>query len=59
LFGKVGVTKEEIQPNLSNLGTASQVPEIDFNESFAPILNDSSFRIMLIAKIVWNMTYCG
>jgi hypothetical protein len=34
----------------------SQVPEIDFSESFAPFLNDVSFRIMLIAKLVWNMT---
>jgi hypothetical protein len=34
----------------------SQVPGIDFSESFAPVLNDVSFRIMLIAKLVWNMT---
>jgi hypothetical protein len=34
----------------------SQVPGIDFNESFATILNDASFRIMLIAKLVWDMT---
>jgi hypothetical protein len=34
----------------------SQVPGIDFSESFAPALNDVSFRIMLIAKIVWDMT---
>jgi hypothetical protein len=34
----------------------SQVPGIDFSESFAPILNDVSFRIMLIAKLVWYMT---
>jgi hypothetical protein len=34
----------------------SQVPGIDFNQSFAPVLNDVSFRIMLIAKVVWNMT---
>jgi hypothetical protein len=33
-----------------------QVPGIDFTESFAPVLNDVSFRIMLIAKLVWNMT---
>jgi hypothetical protein len=31
-------------------------PGIDFSESFAPVLNDVSFRIMLIAKLVWNMT---
>jgi hypothetical protein len=34
----------------------SKVPGIDFSESFAPVLNDESFRIMLIAKLVWNMT---
>jgi hypothetical protein len=34
----------------------SQVPGIDFNQSFAPVLNDVSFRVMLIAKIVWDMT---
>jgi hypothetical protein len=34
----------------------SQVSKIDFNEIFAPILNDVSFRIMLIAKLVWDMT---
>jgi hypothetical protein len=34
----------------------SQVPGIDFSELFAPVLNDVSFRIMLIAKFVWDMT---
>jgi hypothetical protein len=34
----------------------NQVPGIDFSGSFAPVLNDVSFRIMLIAKLVWNMT---
>jgi hypothetical protein len=34
----------------------SQVPGIDFIAVFAPVLNDISFRIMLIAKPVWNMT---
>jgi hypothetical protein len=32
------------------------VPGIDFSESFAPVLNDVSFRIMLIVKLVWDMT---
>jgi Reverse transcriptase (RNA-dependent DNA polymerase) len=32
-----------------------QVPGINFNESFAPVINDVSFRIMLIAKIVWGL----
>jgi hypothetical protein len=34
----------------------SKIPGIDVNESFAPVLNDVSFGIMLIAKLVWNMT---
>jgi hypothetical protein len=34
----------------------SQVPGIDFSEIFAPVLNDLSFRIMVIVKLVWNMT---
>jgi hypothetical protein len=34
----------------------SQVSGIDFSESFAAVLNDVSFRIMLIANLVLNMT---
>jgi hypothetical protein len=34
----------------------SQVPGMDFSESFAPVLIDVSFRIMLFAKLVWDMT---
>jgi hypothetical protein len=33
----------------------SQVPEIDFNESFAPVVNDVIFQIMLIAKLIWKL----
>jgi hypothetical protein len=33
----------------------SQIPEIDFNESFAPVINDVSFRIIFIAKLIWNL----
>jgi hypothetical protein len=33
-----------------------QVPGINFDEGFAPFLNDVSFRIMLIAELVWDMT---
>jgi hypothetical protein len=29
---------------------------VDFTESFAPVLNDVSFRLMLISKFVWDMT---
>jgi hypothetical protein len=34
----------------------SQVPGVDFTESFAPVLNDVSFKLMLISKLVWDMT---
>jgi Reverse transcriptase (RNA-dependent DNA polymerase) len=34
----------------------SQVPGVDFTESYAPVLKNVSFRIMLIAKLVWEMT---
>ena len=33
----------------------SQLPGLDFNGSFAPVVNDVSFRILLIAMIVWNL----
>jgi hypothetical protein len=34
----------------------SQVPGIDFSESFAPVLNDIIIRFILIAKFIWKMT---
>ena len=33
----------------------SQVPGVDFNDSFAPVVNDVSFRVLLIAKLVWKL----
>ena len=33
----------------------TQIPGIDFNESFAPVINNVSFRIMLIAKVMWGL----
>jgi hypothetical protein len=36
----------------------SQVPGVDFNDSFAPVINDVSFRIMLIAKLIWDLKAC-
>jgi hypothetical protein len=33
----------------------SRIPGINFNENFAPVINDVSFRIMLIAKLIWNL----
>jgi hypothetical protein len=32
-----------------------KVPGVDFNESFAPVIHALSFRILLIAKLFWNM----
>jgi Reverse transcriptase (RNA-dependent DNA polymerase) len=32
-----------------------QIPGIDFNESFAPVVNNVSFQIMLIAKLIWDI----
>jgi hypothetical protein len=34
----------------------SQVSGVDFTDSFAPVINDVSFRLMLISKLVWDMT---
>jgi hypothetical protein len=28
---------------------------VDFTESFTPVLNDVSLRLMLISKLIWNM----
>jgi hypothetical protein len=33
----------------------SRVLEIDFNISFYPVINDVSFQIILIEKIIWNL----
>jgi hypothetical protein len=33
----------------------SQVPGVDFNESFVLVIDDASFRIMLIAKLIWGL----
>jgi Reverse transcriptase (RNA-dependent DNA polymerase) len=33
----------------------SQILGIDFDESFAPNVINVSFRIMLIAKLIWNL----
>jgi Reverse transcriptase (RNA-dependent DNA polymerase) len=33
----------------------SQVPGMYFNESFAPVINDLSFRIMLVSKLIWDL----
>jgi hypothetical protein len=33
----------------------SQIPGVDFNESFAPVVNDVSFIIILSAKLLWDL----
>jgi hypothetical protein len=33
----------------------SQVPAFDFNDIFAPVVNDVKFQILLIAMLVWNL----
>jgi hypothetical protein len=33
----------------------SQIPGVDFNESFAPVVNDVSFGIILTAKLLWDL----
>jgi Reverse transcriptase (RNA-dependent DNA polymerase) len=33
----------------------NQTPGIDFNEGFAPVINDVSFHIILIVKIMWGL----
>jgi hypothetical protein len=33
----------------------SQVPGLEFNDSFAPVMNDVIFLILLIAMLVWNL----
>jgi hypothetical protein len=35
----------------------SQIPVIDFNESFAPVINEISYQIMVIAKLIWNLEF--
>ena len=33
----------------------SQVPGVDFSESFAPVVNDITFHILLVAMIAWGL----
>jgi hypothetical protein len=34
----------------------SQIPGVDFTDNFAPVINDVTYRILLVASIVWNLT---
>jgi hypothetical protein len=33
----------------------SQIPGVNFNESFDPVVNDVSFGIILSAKLLWDL----
>ena len=33
----------------------SQVLGLNFNDSFAPVVNDVTFQILLVAMLVWNL----
>jgi Reverse transcriptase (RNA-dependent DNA polymerase) len=33
----------------------SQVPGVNFNESYAPVINNVSFQVLLIAKLIWGL----
>ena len=33
----------------------SQIPGVDFTESYAPVINDVSWRILLVAKMLWGL----
>jgi hypothetical protein len=32
-----------------------QIPGVDFTESCAPVINDVTWRILIVAKMVWNL----
>jgi Reverse transcriptase (RNA-dependent DNA polymerase) len=33
----------------------SQVPGVNFQESFAPEINDVTFRVLLVVMLTWNL----
>jgi transposase InsO family protein len=33
----------------------SQIPGVDFLENFAPVINDVTWRILLVAMLLWNL----
>ena len=36
----------------------SQIPRTDFNDSVAPVVINVSFRVILIAKLIWGLQAC-
>ena len=33
----------------------SQIPGVDFTESYAPVINDVTWRILLVIKMLWKL----
>jgi Reverse transcriptase (RNA-dependent DNA polymerase) len=33
-----------------------QIPGLDFQESYAPVINDVTFRILLVTLLTWNLS---
>ena len=33
----------------------SQIPGVDFTESYAPVINDVTWRILIVAKMMWKL----
>ena len=34
----------------------SQIPGVDFTESYAPVINDITWRMLIIIKMLWNLS---
>jgi Reverse transcriptase (RNA-dependent DNA polymerase) len=34
----------------------SQVPGVDFQESYSPAINDVVFQILIVCQIIWGLT---
>jgi hypothetical protein len=34
----------------------SQIPGVDFQESYAPVINDVTFPILLVTMLTWNLS---
>jgi Reverse transcriptase (RNA-dependent DNA polymerase) len=34
----------------------TQIPGVDFQESYAPVINDVTFQILLVTMLTWNLS---